>query len=180
MERLPTKQVKIPQIKAEPVEYDPIPGPSNARPVSPGPSVALPILDGVIDQVLQQVAGDINDVFPGPPTDWSFNPESPSFIPIFSPAKIPSPDIREIERSNGMIEIFDMGESPIDQARLLEANPIVPQTPDPKLYGPAKEVHAPPPAVVQAADSTYSRQVPLIILDGDVQESPEIEIITLE
>ena len=79
-----------------------------------------------------------------------------------------------------MIEIFDMGESPIDQARLLEANPIVPQTPDPKLYGPAKEVHAPPPAVVQAADSTYSRQVPLIILDDDVQESPEIEIITLE
>ena len=79
-----------------------------------------------------------------------------------------------------MIEIFDMGESPIDQARLLEANPIVPQTPDPKFYEPAREVPAPPPAVIQAADSTYSRQIPLIVLDDDVQEPPAIEIIELE
>ena len=73
-----------------------------------------------------------------------------------------------------------MGESPIDQARLLEANPIVPQTPDPQPQGPATEVHAPPSAVIQAADSTYSRQIPLIVLDDDVQEPPVIEIIELE
>ena len=180
VERLPTKQVKLPQVKAEPVEYDPIPGPSKPRPVSPGPEVALPILDGVIDQVLQQVAGDIQEVFPGPPIDWSFDPESPSFIPILSPAKIPSPNIREIERSNGVIEVFDLGESPIDQARLLEANPIVPQTPDPQSKGPVMEVHAPPPAVIQAADSTLSRQIPLIVLDDDDQEPQVIEIIELE
>ena len=180
VERLPTKQVKLPQVKAEPVEYDPIPGPSKPRPMSPGPEVALPILDGVIDQVLQQVAGDIQEVFPGPPIDWSFDPESPSFIPILSPAKIPSPNIREIERSNGVIEVFDLGESPIDQARLLEANPIVPQTPDPQPQGPAMEVQAPPSAVIQAADSTFSRQIPLIVLDDDDQEPQVIEIIELE
>ena len=140
----------------------------------------MPILDGVIDQVLQQVAGDVQEMFPGPPIDWSFDPESPSFIPILSPAKIPSPDIRQVERSNGVIEIFDMGKSPIDQARLLEANPIVPQTPDPKFHKPATEVPAPPPAVIQAADSTFSRQIPLIILDDDDQDPPVIEVIELE
>ena len=148
--------------------------------MSPGPGVALPILDGVIDQVLQQVAADAHEVFPGPPIDWSFDPESPSFIPILSPARIPSPDIREVERSNGVIEVIDMGDSPFDQARLLEANPIVPQTPDPKTYKPAMEVRAPPPAIIQAADSTFSRQIPLIILDDDEQDPPEVEIIELE
>ena len=198
VERLPAKQTKWPQVKAEPVDkaepvvkaepliktepvdYEPTPGPSNVRPKPLGTSVALPILDGVIDQVLQQVAADVHEVFPGPPIDWSFDPESPSFIPILSPARIPSPDIREVERSNGVIEVIDMGDSPFDQARLLEANPIVPQTPDPKTYKPAMEVRAPPSAVIQAADSTFSRQIPLIVLDDDEQDPPEVEIIELE
>ena len=173
--------VKVePVVKAEPLDYVAIPGPLNARSKPLGPEVALPILDGVIDQVLQQVTGEVQEAFPGPPIDWSFDPESPSFIPILSPARIPSPDLRQVERSNGVIEVFEMGESPIDQARMMEANPIVPQTPDPTSYRPAVEVIPPPPAVVQAADSTISRPIPLIILDDDEQAPPVIEIIELE
>ena len=133
------------------------------------------ILDGVIDSVLELVNKDIQEVFPGPPADWSFNPESTSFIPITSPPLIPSPQLVQVERSNGVIDVFDMGENPIDQARLLESN-VIPQTPDPKSYKP-NEVYS--PRVIQAADSTQSRQIPLIIIDGE-ENQPEIEVIELE
>ena len=66
-----------------------------------------------------------------------------------------------------------MGEIPIDQARLLESN-IIPQTPDPKSH----EVNS--PRVIQAADSTQSRQIPLIIIDGEEIQPPAIEVIELE
>ena len=145
------------------------------RPLTPEPDLALPILDGVIDSVLELVTKDIQEVFPGPPADWSFDPESTSFIPITSPPLIPSPQLLQVERSNGVIDVFDMGENPIDQARLLESN-IVPQTPDPKSHQPG-EVNS--PRVIQA-DSTQSRQIPIIIIDDEEKQPPVIEVIELE
>ena len=162
-------------VKTEPQEFIPVPGPSSARPATPGPELALPILDGVIDSVLELVNKDIQEVFPGPPTDWSFDPESTSFIPITSPPLIPSPQLVQVERSNGVIDVFEMGETPIDQARLLESN-VIPQTPDPKLHKPVEVVS---PRVIQAADSTQSRQIPLIVIDGE-DEPSTIEVIELE
>ena len=153
--------------------YPGYPGPSSTRPATPGPELALPILDGVIDSVLELVNKDIQEVFPGPPADWSFDPESTSFIPIISPPLIPSPQLVQVERSNGVIDVFDMGEIPIDQARLLESN-IIPQTPDPKT----NEVIS--PRVIQAADSTQTRQIPLIVIDGDEIQPPAFEVIELE
>ena len=176
VEKLPTNKKKWPQVKTEPEEYVPTPGPSSTRPATPGPDLALPILDDVIDSVLALVNKDIQEVFPGPPADWSFDPESTSFIPITSPPLIPSPQIVQVERSNGVIDVFDMGEIPIDQARLLESN-VIPQTPDPKPQEPA-EVSS--PRVIQAADSTQSRQIPLIILDGEENQPSTIEVIELE
>ena len=89
---------------------------------------------------------------------------------------IPSPQLLQVERSNGVIDVFDMGENPIDQARLLESN-IIPQTPDPKSYKPS-EVNS--PRVIQAADSTQSRQIPIIIIDDEEKQPPVIEVIELE
>ena len=170
----PPTRYHVPQVKTEPLEYIPTPGPSTARPASPGPELALPILDGVIDSVLELVNKDIQEVFPGPPADWSFDPESTSFIPIISPPLIPSPQLVQVERSNGVIDVFDMGEIPIDQARLLESN-IIPQTPDPKT----NEVIS--PRIIQAADSTQTRQIPLIVIDDDDEiQPPAFEVIELE
>ena len=78
---------------------------------------------------------------------------------------------------------FDMDESPIAQVRQMEANPIVPPTPDVAhqhvaAAQPVIGVVSPLP-VISAADTTHSRQWPLIILDND-DDNREIEIITID
>ena len=104
--------------------------PPRAESPTAGPSVAEPILEEILDSVFAQVEADLKDILPGGANNWSFDVESSGYVPITSPPIIPSPAIFQVERSNGTIDVFDMNSSPIVQARRLEANPIVPQTPD--------------------------------------------------
>ena len=76
-----------------------------------------------------------------------------------------------------------MNTSPINEARRLEANPIVPPTPDVAqqhvaVAQPIVGVVSPQP-IISAADTTHSRHWPLIILDEDTN-GRQIEIIELE
>ena len=193
MERLPNKEKKKPQIKPEPAEALPAPEalppppaqPTRSESPTPGPSVAAPIIDGVLNSVFAQVEADLKHVLPSNPNNWSFDVESSGYIPVTSPPVIPSPALCQVERSDGTIDVFEANASPIIQARRLELNPLVPPTPD----VPRRNVTAAQPivgmvsplSVIRAADTTHSRQWPLIILDdNDDDNDREFEVIQLD
>ena len=197
VERLPNNDKKRLPIKKEPLpeplfsqEVTTPPPPTKRRPPTPtrtgsptpGPSVAAPILEDVLDSVFAQVEKDLKDVLPGM-NNWSFDVEASGYVPVTSPPLIPSPAILEVERTNGNIDVFDLNASPINQARMLEANPIVPQTPDVAqrhvaAAQPIVGVVSPQP-IISAADTTHSRHWPLIILDQD-DDDRQIEVIELD
>ena len=195
VERLPNKTFKIKQepqseplptqvltTPPPPIKQQP-PTPKRAESPTPGPSVAAPILEDVLDDVFAQVEADLKEIMPEGLNPWSFDVEASGYVPVTSPPAIPSPNIYQVERSDGNIHVFDMDESPIAQVRKLEANPIVPPTPDVAhqhvaAAQPVIGVVSPLP-VISAADTTHSRQWPLIILDND-DNNREIEIITID
>ena len=140
-------------------------------------------MEDVLDSVFAQVEADLKDILPVGMNNWSFDVESSGYVPITSPPVIPSPAIYQVERSDGTIDVFDLNTSPIDQARRLEANPIVPPTPDVAqqhvaVAQPIVGVVSPQP-IISAADTTHSRHWPLIILDDDTDDH-QIEIIELD
>ena len=178
-EPLPTQEVATPppSLKRRP------PPPTRTGSPTPGPSVAAPILEDVLDGVFAQVGADLKKIVPAGTNNWSFDVESSGYVPITSPPVIPSPVIYQVEHPNGHIEVFDLNTSPIDEVRRLEANPIVPPTPDVAQQHvaaaqPIVGVVSPQP-IISAADTTHTRHWPLIVLD-DNEDDRQIEIIELD